>query len=127
MTAAEDPSRRLQRLQQILSDSKAALKSTTSAAADADSTDLHLGSVLLERIRRLISELTHEASADADELERQAMQLLLHEYATAVGLLRAAARSADQRVAGAAVPILETRQRIKRRDKRTKAAGRKKT
>ena len=81
----------------------------------------------LERIRRLVSELTQEPSADADELECQAMQLLLHEYAAAVAQLRAVARSADRDVAAAAVPIQETRQRFKRRDKRTKAAGRKDT
>src|SRR5688572_12327981 len=112
MTAVADSSRRLQQLQQILADSQAALNSTT--GCDADSADFHPGIVPLERIGRLASELTQGVAADIDEVDCLAMRLLLNEYAAAVAHLRVAARLADRRVAVAAVPIHETRLRIRR-------------
>ena len=125
MTAAADSFRRLQQLLQILAESKAALNSTT--GRDTDLADFPLGSLPVERISRLTSELTQEPAADLDDVDRLAMQILLNEYVAAVAHLRVAARLADRRVAGAAVPIQETRVRIRRREKRTKAVERKKT
>jgi hypothetical protein len=123
MSDAEDSSRRLQRLAQILAESKVALASTT--GRDADPGGFHLSSVPFERIGRLTSELGHRAAPDADDLDHLAMRLLLNDYTAAVAHLRATARLAEQRVAAAAVPIQETRRRIRLQAKHAAGATRK--
>ena len=95
MNAAPDSSWRLQRLAQILAESKA-LASTS--ARDTDPADVHIGSAPLERIKRLTAELTQEASTGVDDIDRVAMQLLLNDYAVAVAHLRAAMRLTEQRM-----------------------------
>src|SRR5262245_6282502 len=86
MNAAPDPSWRLQRIAQIIAESKA-LASTS--ARDTDPADVHICSAPLERIKRLTAELTQEVSTDVDDIDRVAMQLLLNDYAVAVAHLRA--------------------------------------
>jgi hypothetical protein len=119
MSAAPDGSWRLQRLAQILADSKA-LASTS--ARDTDPADVHIGSVALERIKRLTSQLTLQAPTDIDDIDRLAMRLLLNDYIAAVAHLRATMRLTEQRMSDATLPIQEARLQVRQRDKRAKGA-----
>ena len=125
MTDVEDSSRRLQRLAQILAESKVALASTT--GRDADPAGFHLSSVPFERIGRLTSEMMQTAAPDVDDLDRLAMRLLLNDFTAGVAHLRATIRLVEQRVAAAAVPIQEARLRVRRREKHAAGAARKTT
>jgi hypothetical protein len=115
MSTADDSPRRLQRLAQILAESNTA---GSTSVRDTDPADVHLGSVPLERIRRLTAVLTDGAGTDVDDIDALAMRLLLNDYTTAVAHLRAVARLTEQRMADATVPIeaadLHVRQRTKR-------------
>ena len=117
MNAAPDSSWRLQRLAQILAESKA-LASTS--ARDTDPADVHIGSAPLERIKRLTAELTQEASTGVDDIDRLAMQLLLNDYAVAVAHLRAAMRLTEQRMADASIPIQDAGLHVKQRERGAK-------
>ena len=122
MTAAADSARRLQRLAQILAESKTT--PTVSSLHDPDPAKGHLSDVPLERIVRLTSELRDGAETDVDDIDRLATRLLLNDYAAAVAHLRAVARLAEQRIADATTPIQETRLLIRRRDKAAARARR---
>jgi hypothetical protein len=117
MNAAPDSAWRLQQLAQILAESKA-LASTS--ARDTDPADVHIGSVALERIRRLTAQLTQQAATDIDDIDRLAMRLLLNDYTAAVAHLRAAMRLTEQRMAEATLPIQEAGLHVKQREKRAK-------
>jgi hypothetical protein len=119
MSAAPDSSWRLQRLAQILAESKA-LASTS--ARDTDPTDVLIASVPLERISRLTAALTQQAPTGIDDIDRLAMRLLLNDYTAAVAHLRAATRLTEQRVAEAHLPIQEVGLHVRRREKRAKGA-----
>ena len=120
MSAAPDSSWRLQRLAQILAESKP-LPSTS--ARETDPADVHLGSVSLERISRLTAELQN-AATDVDDIDRLAMRLLLNDDTAAVAHLRAAMRLAEQRMADATLPIEEAGLHVKPREKRATRAPR---
>ena len=122
MTADAHSARRLQRLEQILAESKTT--PTASSLHDPDPARGHLSDVPLERIVRLTSELREGAETDGDDIDRLATRLLLTAYAVAVAHLRAVARLAEQRIAAATTPIEETRLRIRRRDKAAARARR---
>jgi len=119
MNAAPDAAWRLQRLAQILAESKAL---ALTSARDTDPADVHIGSAPLERIQRLTVELTQHAATDVDDIERLTMQLLLNDYKAAVAHLRAAMRLAEQRMADATLPIQEAGLHVKQREKRAKGA-----
>jgi hypothetical protein len=119
MNAAPDASWRLQRLAQILAESKAL---ALTSARDDDPADVHIGSAPVERIKRLTAELAQEAPADIDDIDQLAMRLLLNDYTAAVAHLRAAMRLTERRMAEATVPIQEAELHVKQRDKRAKGA-----
>jgi len=121
MSAAPDSSWRLQRLAQILAESKP-LPSTS--ARETDPADVHIASVSLERIGRLTAELLATTATDIDDIDRLAMRLLLNDYTAAVAHLRAAMRLAEQRMADATLPIEEARLHVKPREKRAIRARR---
>jgi hypothetical protein len=122
MNAAPDSSWRLQQLAQILADSKA-LASTS--ARDTDPADVHIGSVALERIKRLAMELTQQGRTDIDDIDRLTMRLLLNDYTAAVAHLRAAMRLTEQRMSDATLPIQEAGLRVKQRDRHAKGENHK--
>lgn len=99
---------RLLQLDRILSHEGAA-----SFSAEGDPVSLHLGAVPSERIRELTSFLTRATGA-TDEIDVVAMRLLLNDYTSAVGHLRAVARSAANRIDGAAAPVREAQLFMKR-------------
>jgi len=101
---SHDTSERLARLEQILA--QTASGSGSIAADNGDGAEVHLSSVLTERIRLLTAELQGTASP-LDESDAVVMKLLLNEYSTAVGHLRAVARMAAATVDGVTAPMLE--------------------
>ncbi len=101
---SRDTSERLARLEQILA--QTASGSGAIAADNGDVAEVHLSSVLTERIRLLTAELQGTASP-LDESDAVVMKLLLNEYSTAVGHLRAVARMAAATVDGVTAPMLE--------------------
>jgi hypothetical protein len=109
MNPAEEPSQRLERLAQIIAESS--LPVATSEVTNP--VDAHIESVPLERIRRLTSELTPGTASAIDEIDGLTMRLLLNEYSVAVAHLREATRLSVHRIAAAAVPIQETRRRVR--------------
>ena len=106
--SAEPNAQRLKRLHHILSQSKPAL------APPATDTGELLASVSLDRIDRLTSEQHARIDEAIDDVDMVAMRLLLNEYMTAVGALRAVARLAEQRVDAAWVPIDQARRLVRR-------------
>jgi hypothetical protein len=118
MSPTAEPSQRLQRLAQILAESKLAI--ATSEVTDP--ADAHIASLPLERIRRLTLELTSRAAAAIDEIDGLAMRLLLNEYSVAVAHLREVARLAEQKIAAATIPILETRRHVRGQKKRAEVS-----
>jgi len=110
--SSRDASERLVRLEQILSQTP-----SVSDAAPAGSTDaahVHLKAVPTERIRLLTAELQGAGSSELDESDAVVMKLLLNEYSSAVGHLRAVARMAAAAVDGVTAPTLETERAIRR-------------
>lgn len=112
MSAADDLSERLLELDRILSQERAA-----SFSSEGDAISQHLAAVSGERIRGLTSFLTHGVELN-DEIDLVAMRLLLNDYASAVGHLRAVARSAATRIDDAATPIREAQLFMKRDHRR---------
>ncbi len=121
MSAAPDSSWRLQRLAQILAESKP-LPSTS--ARETDPADVHIASVSFERISRLTAELLETTATGTDDIDRLAMRLLLNDYTAAVAHLRAAMRLAEQRMSDATLPIEEAGLHVKSREKRATRAPR---
>jgi hypothetical protein len=117
MSAAPDSPWRLQRLAQILAESKAP---ASTSARDTDPADVHIANVALERISRLAAELTQNAPTDIDDIDRLAMRLLLNDYTAAVAHLRAATRLTEQRMAEAHAAIQEAGLHVRQREKRAK-------
>ena len=109
MRTADDLSERLLELDRILSRDRAA-----SFGGDGDPVSLHLGAVPAERIRELTSLLERSATGGNDEIDAVAMRLLLNDYASAVGHLRAVARLAATRIDDAAAPVREAQLFMKR-------------
>lgn len=122
MSAADSLSlaQRLLQLDRILSHEGAA-----SFSGEGDPVSLHLGAVPSERIRELTSFLARASDADNDELDVVAVRLLLNDYTSAVGHLRAVARSAAHRIDGAADPVRETQLFMKRDRRREEREERK--
>ena len=96
----DDTAERLTHLARILNDAD-----TRHNAAAADPVDLHLKSVRLDRIRQLTRAVEDRIGLEPDGLDGITMRLLLDEYTAAVAHLRAVAREAAKRVAGAPAPI----------------------
>jgi hypothetical protein len=109
VSAADDLSERLLELDRILSRERPA-----SFSNEGDPVSLHLTAVPGERIRELTSFLTRTMEHDIDEIDVVAMRLLLNDYTSAVGHLRAVARSAAARIDDAAMPIREAQLFMKR-------------
>ena len=112
---ADDRSERLLELDRILARDRAA-----SFSGDGDSVALHLGAVPAERIRALTAVLGRSTTGDNDEIDTVEMRLLLNDYTSAVGHLRAVARSAAARIDEAAAPVREA-QLFMERDLRREA------
>jgi predicted nucleotidyltransferase len=119
VASSSDTATRLVRLEQIL----AQTTSATENRSDVHAADVHLSSVPAERIRRLTAELADDAAREHDPVDAVVMRLLLNEYATAVGHLRAVARMAATRIDGAAVPMREARRALHRHTKSIESAG----
>jgi hypothetical protein len=109
---SRDTSERLARLQQILAQTSSGSNSGT--ADNADAAEVHLSSVLTERIRLLTTELQGIGSPGLDESDAVVVKLLLNEYSTAVGHLRAVARMAAATVDGVTAPMLEMERAVHR-------------
>jgi hypothetical protein len=120
VSAADDLSGRLRELDRILSH-----EGSTSFSSEGDPVSLHLGAVPSERIRELTSLLERMAATDSDEIDAVAMRLLLNDYTSAVGHLRAVARSAATRIDGAATPVREALLFMKRDQRREERIERK--
>jgi hypothetical protein len=114
--SSADGSARLAHFEQIPAE-------TVSHAATTDVHDARaqLNSVASERIRRLTAELQGLSPA-ADQADIAAIRLLLSEYSTAVGHLRAVARLAASTVDAAAEPLREARRTVHRLSKTLAAA-----
>lgn len=113
MSASPDATQRLIELERILS------RASSPAARDddADPAALHLAGVPTERIRRLTAELRARPEGERDEIGAIAVRLLLNDYTTAVGHLRAVARLAVSRIDQSAVTIKECQKAIRREQK----------
>ena len=109
MSAPDDSSARLLELDRVLSRER-----TASFSGEGNPVSLHLGAVPAERIRELTALLGRTADRDNDEIDAIAMQLLLNDYSSAVGHLRAVARLAATRIDDAAVPVREAQLFMKR-------------
>jgi hypothetical protein len=109
LSAADDLAERLLELDRILSRERAA-----SFSGEGDPVSLHLSAVPAERIRELTSLLGRTAGSENDELDAVTMRLLLNDYTSAVGHLRAVARSAATRIDDAAMPVREAQLFMKR-------------
>ncbi|HEU4693109.1 MAG TPA: hypothetical protein VFS23_32325 [Vicinamibacterales bacterium] len=119
MSASDDLSGRLRELDRILSH-----EGSTSFSNEGDPVSLHLGAVPSERIRELTSLLGRTTVAN-DEIDVVAMRLLLNDYTSAVGHLRAVARSAATRIDEAATPVREAQLFMKRDQRREERIERK--
>lgn len=111
VSSSSDTAPRLARLEQILA------QTTSVSRTDVHAADVHLSSVPAERIRRLTAELADESARHPDEVDALIIRLLLNEYVTAVGHLRAVARMAAARVDGAGLPMREARRALHRHTK----------
>lgn len=112
MASSHDASERLARLEQILSETSSASNATP--ADNTDAAHVHLDGVPTERIRHLTAELQETSSFELDESAAVVMKLLLNEYSSAVGHLRAVARIAAARVDGVTAHILEADRAVHR-------------
>jgi cob(I)alamin adenosyltransferase len=122
LVSVDSISQRLRRLQQILARPKLV---TGTADTGPDPAETHLASIDLERIRQVTCELQNRADEMPDDLDAVTARVLLNDYASAVGHLRAAARLAERRVASASAPIEEARRFIRHYEKaQRKADGR---
>lgn len=119
MSATLTVSQRLQRLGQILADSKPTVSTFT--ADDRDAAARHLESVPFERIRRITADLLERGDSRNDDVDALAIRLLLNDYMAAVAHLRAVVRDAGRRIDAAAEPISATR-RFVWRDEKLQAA-----
>jgi hypothetical protein len=112
VASSRDASERLARLEQILSETSSASNATP--AANTDAAQVHLDALSTERIRRLTAELQETSSFELDESDAVVMKLLLNEYSSAVGHLRAVARIAAATVDGVTARIREAERAIHR-------------
>jgi hypothetical protein len=119
VASSRDVEARLAHLEQIL----AQTTSTSSSGTDASAAGVHLASVPLERIRRLMNELRADGSRDIDDTEALIMRLLLNEYATAVAHLRAVAALAATVVDGAGPRMRDARRAVHRHTKSVEGAA----
>ena len=115
MPIHHDTAIRLSQLEQIL-----AATAGRTAPAVADAAGVHLSGVPADRIRGLTVLLHDGIERDVDAVDAIVMRLLLEEYVTAVGHLRAVARMAAAHIDGAAAPVREARRALHRH---TKAAA----
>jgi hypothetical protein len=116
-----DTARRLAHLEQILAETTSGTTSVSSS--DTDATDVHLSSVPTERIRRLTRELQRDLPGALDEIDVVILTLLLNEYSSAVGHLRAVVRMAAATVDNAAGPVREAKRLAHRYGKMTESAA----
>lgn len=116
MPSSADGAARPAHLQQIPAETV-----RNAATMDVDAAHAHLNSVASERIRRLTAEL-QGLSPTADQADIASIRLLLSEYSTALGHLRAVARLAAATVDGAAEPVRDARRTVHRLCKTLAAA-----
>jgi len=90
-----NPSTRLARLDQILTQSPPAPASRT---GDVDPGQVHLTSVPLDRIKGLTTELRERADSTPDDIDALTIRLLFNDYKAAVAHLRAVANGVDGRL-----------------------------
>ena len=112
VASSPDTSERLARLDQILSQIPSGSQAVSADSANA--AEVHLSSVPTERIRLLTAELQGTSSPELDESDAVVMKLLLNEYSTAVGHLRAVASLAAAAVDGVTGPMLEMEREVHR-------------
>jgi hypothetical protein len=105
----------LRQLERIFARSKRSLAEARDE--DADPATLHLAGVPGERLRLLTAELRACPDAGQDETAALAIRLLLSDYGTAVGHLRAVSRLAAARVDAAAATIRECQKAVRREQK----------
>jgi len=114
VSAARDDTNRLLELERILTETK----TVTSADAGLDPVDVHLGAVPAERIRELTSMLDDAHDGGHDSIDGLTMRLLLNDFTTAVGHLRAVAQVAAARIDEAAGPVRDSQSFLKREARR---------
>ncbi|HET9385953.1 MAG TPA: hypothetical protein VFO67_12455 [Gemmatimonadales bacterium] len=110
MSAAREPSERLLRLGQILS------QQTIDGRDTADADPLRTRELQTERIRLLTLELQH-GSIHHDQIDAVAMRLLLNDCAAAVAALRNIARQAESLLTAASGSVKEAQRYLKRQEK----------
>jgi hypothetical protein len=113
LTTENDTSLRLKRLEAVL----AQAGSRSLLSSESDAADVHLDSVLVDRIRQLTAELRERDGAPIDDIDALAMRLLLNEYRAAVGHLRAVARIAAERIDAAPRALKDARRAVHRLEK----------
>lgn len=91
-------------------------ETVSNATTDVAAAHAHLNSVASERIRSRTAEL-QDLPPTADQPDIASIRLLLSEYSTAVGHLRAVARLAAATIDGAAEPLREARRTVHRLSK----------
>ena len=111
MSSPRDTSERLARLEQILSQTDGA---RTVIGDTANPAEVHLSSIPAERIRLLTAELKATGSGECEPADALLMKLLLNEYCTALGHLRAVARMSAATVDGAAAPMRDMERAVHR-------------
>jgi hypothetical protein len=106
-------SERLSELERILAHDRRTLSAGESSA---DPVALHLTEMPAERIRRFTHALgtPRGTAVDNDEIDALTIRLLMNDFANAVGHLRAVANIAASLIDGAAKPIKDTQQFLKR-------------
>jgi hypothetical protein len=115
VSLSRDRAERLIELEQILACSRTT--TALSREGDAEPATVHLAGVPDERIQRLTGELRACSDIDHDEIAAITARLLLNDYGTAVGHLRAVARLAVARIDEAAATINDCQESIRREQK----------
>jgi hypothetical protein len=109
MPTAPDDADRLLELERILASSSSA---PAPASLGSDITEMMLGSVLTERIRKTTSLLSQPRTGDVDAADLVAMRLLLADYTAAVSHLRAATSATEARLARVAAGLKNDVRRV---------------
>jgi hypothetical protein len=91
--------------------------------SEFDAADVHLNSVLVDRIRQLTDLLRGMNSAGDDALGALTLRLLLNEYRTAVAHLRSVAQMAANRVDAAPRTLKDAHRALHRYEKQRGKSG----
>ena len=116
--SARLPSERVRLLDNILASSRHSLAGAM--RVDVAPAELHLRSIPFERIQQLTAILKEGAAHAEDDVDRLCARLLLTDYVTAVGHLRAVAQIAAARIEATPQALKPARKFIHRQEKESR-------